>query len=305
MNAVVVGYGSIGARHARIVQELGCRVGVVSRRALPLEQLYPDIDQAVLELDPGYVVIASDSSRHLHDLTALAATGFRGVALVEKPLFHQPPEVLPQIPFPVYVAYNLRFHPLLQRLREVLLQERIHSVQAYVGQYLPSWRPGRDYRTVYSAKREAGGGVLRDLSHELDLLNWLLGGWRKLTALGGHFSGLEIDSDDVFAVLLTTARCPAVTLQMNYLDRIGRRQIVVNTEERTIVADFITGRLHIDGACEEFAPERDHSYREMHQALLASRRDDLCTLAEALDVVKMIAAAEQAVEEERWIVRVK
>ena len=32
--ALVIGYGSIGSRHARLLDELGCEVGVVSHRAL-------------------------------------------------------------------------------------------------------------------------------------------------------------------------------------------------------------------------------------------------------------------------------
>jgi predicted dehydrogenase len=301
VKAVVVGFGSIGSRHARILDELGCRTAVVSSRHVKVETLYTTINAAVQQLDPEYVVIASETSQHLDDLTALIASGFRGNVLVEKPLFHNFPVALPQLSCTVFVAYNLRFHPLLQRLRKLLQSETIISVQAYVGQYLPLWRPGRDYRTVYSASKYSGGGVLRDLSHELDLLNWLLGGWQKLTALGGHFSGLEINCEDIFSILMTTERCPVVTMQMNYLDRVGRRQIIVNTEERTFEADFVAGHLLINGKREEFTVERDHSYREMHTALLESRLQDVCTFAEGLDVVGMIATAEQAVEEERWI----
>ena len=303
MKALVVGYGSIGSRHARILDELGCHTAVVSSRRIKIETRYTSINEAVRQMDPEYVVIASETSRHLDDLDALISNGFRGSVLVEKPLFHNLLEVLPQLSGPVYVAYNLRFHPILQRLRELLQNETIISVQAYVGQYLPLWRPDRDYRTVYSANKHAGGGVLRDLSHELDLLNWLLGGWQKLAALGGHFSGLEIDSEDILSILMTTERCPIVTIHMNYLDRIGRRQIIVNTEERTFEADFVAGHLLINGEREEFAVGRDHSYREMHTALLESRHQHVCTFAEGLDVVRMIAAAEQAVEEERWIVK--
>ena len=32
--ALVIGYGSIGSRHARLLDELGCEVGVVSQRVL-------------------------------------------------------------------------------------------------------------------------------------------------------------------------------------------------------------------------------------------------------------------------------
>jgi predicted dehydrogenase len=303
MRALVVGYGSIGSRHARLLAELGCQVAVVTTRDTATEYRFDSIARAVQEFNPDYTVIATETARHMEGIAKLTDSGFRGKLLVEKPLSHIICDIPPIVSRDIFVAYNLRFHPLFQRLRELLVPEKIISVQAYVGQYLPFWRPGRDYRDVYSADKQAGGGALRDLSHELDLLNWLLGGWQKLTALGGHFSGLEINSDDVFSIMMTTERCPVVTVQMNYLDRFGQRRVIVNTEEITIEADLIEGRLKINDTCETFKVERDHSYREMHTALLESRQQDVCTFAEGLDVVRMIDAAEQAVDEGRWIVK--
>lgn len=304
MKALVIGYGSIGSRHARILSELGCRVAVVTAREdadAPLR--FASVSGAVSEFAPDYAVIATETARHGEGIAQLARSGFRGTLLVEKPLCPLPCALPPSAFQGVYVAYNLRFHPLVQRLRELLASEEILSVQAYVGQYLPLWRPGRDYREVYSADKGAGGGVLRDLSHELDLLNWLLGGWQRLVAVGGRFSRLEIDSDDIFSIMMATGRCPVVAVQMNYLDRVGRRRIIVNTQERTIEVDFVAGKLFVDGACEEFQVDRDHSYREMHRSLLGACRRDLCTIAEGMTVVGMIAAAERSVEEERWVVK--
>lgn len=301
MNALVIGYGSIGSRHARILAELGCRTAVVSSRPVHVETLFADIEEAFQSMRPGYVVVASETSRHAEDLAGLASCAFKGTLLVEKPLFHELPENLPRVSASTYVAYNLRFHRLVARLRELLKHESILTVQAYAGQYLPLWRPERDYRNVYSASQKAGGGVLRDLSHELDLLNWLLGGWQKMTALGGHYSSLEITSDDTFAILMSTNRCPVVSLQLNYLDRIGKRRILVNTDGHTFEADFTTGQLLIDGQAEEYRVDRDHTYREMHRALLGGDTGTACTFAEGLEVVKMISAAERAVAEGTWI----
>lgn len=252
MKALVIGYGSIGSRHARILAELCCDVAVVSSRDIHVERCFHGISQALQEFGPEYVVIASETARHFSDVVEIATCGFTGTVLVEKPLF-QVVKALPKNCFDRgYVAYNLRFHPLIVRLSELLADENIISVQAYVGQYLPTWRPDQDYRQCYSANQCSGGGALRDLSHELDYLNWLLGGWLSVTALGGHFSPLEITSDDVFAIMLTTRRCPVVTVQLNYLDRQTRREIIINTAERTFGVDFVTGRLSVNADVEEF-----------------------------------------------------
>lgn len=303
MNTVVIGYGSIGSRHARILAELGCHVAVVSGRNVPVEHRFSSIEQALAAFAPEYVVVASETARHSRDVAALAESGYEGVLLVEKPLFHEVEEMSSHPFSGAFVAYNLRFHPLIRRLRDLLEDETIISIQAYVGQYLPTWRPQRDYRENYSAYGAAGGGVLRDLSHELDLLNWLLGGWEKLTALGGHFSSLEISSDDLYVIMMATELCPAVTLEMNYLDRVGRRRILVNTDRQTIEADLTTGMVLVNGERENFEVERDYTYRKMHQSLLAGEYHDVCSYAEGVDVVAMIAAVEQAAERGEWVAR--
>lgn len=40
MNVLIIGYGSIGQRHAGLFEDLGCKVGVVSGRG-PTENIYP------------------------------------------------------------------------------------------------------------------------------------------------------------------------------------------------------------------------------------------------------------------------
>lgn len=301
MNALVVGFGSIGSRHVRLLKELGCRTSVVSARPVDVDPLFTDIGEAIRQMRPDYMVIARETSRHAEDLQTLAQCGFSGTLLVEKPLFHRLEGGDAGQSANTYVAYNLRFHPMITRLRELLANETILTVQAYVGQYLPQWRPGRDYRETYSADKGGGGGVLRDLSHELDLLNWLLGGWRSLTALGGHYSSLEITSDDTFALLMTTERCPVVSLQLNYLDRNSKRRLLINTDDHTFEADFKTGELLIDGHGVEYQVDHDHTYREMHRALLAGQHQTACTYAEGVAVIEMFMAAERAVKEGSWI----
>ncbi len=302
MKSLVVGYGSIGQRHARLLAELGHDVAVVSRRPIDHSAAFGSVAEAVEAWDPEYIVVASRTSEHVESFREIADAGFDGTVLMEKPLF-QRLVTLPSHGFAnAFVAFNLRFHPAIRRLRELLVHRKIIAVHAYAGQYLPDWRPGTDYRESYSANIELGGGVLRDLCHELDFLTWICGPWRRLTAVGGHLSHLEISSDDVYAVTLETERCPVVTVNLNYLDDTIHRGVLALTDQGSVRVDLVAGTITAGGETETFSVQRDDTYLAQHNAVLDDA-GDVCTLEEGLDVVGMIDAAETAARDRAWIGR--
>ena len=302
MKSLVIGYGSIGQRHARLLEGLNLEIAIVSRRDVKADKLFSNISAAINQWSPDYVVVASATYEHRDDFEELADCGFKGTILIEKPLFCRDDNV----PFHefknVYVAYNLRFHPVFSYFRELLLETIPYAVHAYVGQYLPDWRPESDYRKGYSAFKARGGGVLRDLSHELDALNWMLGGWIRMAALGGHFSDLEIDSEDVFSIIFESKICPVTTIQMNYLDSKLNRTIVALTDKGTISANLAAGTVSFGGKTKTFTVSPDDTYIAQHRAIIEGEDDVLCTLEQGLQITKMIDAAELAAAEKKWVV---
>lgn len=302
MTSLVIGYGSIGQRHARLLESFGERTAVVSRRSSVHDRCYADMAEALRAEQPDYAIVADETSRHGETLRRLAASGFTGRVLVEKPLLAAPATLSAHRFAALRVAYNLRFHPVLRALRMALTGTRVLAVHAYVGRHLSLWRPDRDYGETYSAKPDHGGGVLRDLSHELDFLLWIFGGCQRVAALGGRLSTLRIGSDDCWAILMATERCPAVTLQLNYLDRPGRRDIVAVTDDGALRADLVANTLDRNGAVERFDVERDDSYIAMHRAMLDGREAELCSEAAGTAVVGLIDAIERAGRDAAWVV---
>ena len=299
--ALVVGLGSIGSRHARILEELGCSVSIVSRHAASTYHSYSNLVQALKKVSPDYIVIANETSAHTESIQLLAQNGYQGLLLIEKPLAVHPIEI-PENQFKLAaVAYNLRFHPLIIALKQKLADEEIISAQVYCGQYLPDWRPEIDYRMSYSAKRESGGGVLRDLSHEVDYTSYLLGGWLRLATLGGKFSILEINSDDCWGVLVEYDRCHVATLQINYLDRTGRREIVLNTKKQSFKADLKSSTLECDGQINSFKCYKDDTYKAQHIAMLTGERSCLCSLEDGAQVMKFLEACEVSAHTGQWV----
>lgn len=300
MNCVVIGFGSIGRRHARLLAEAGHRVGVVTRSDGGGYPVFRAVEEAMERFAPEFAVIANDTRLHGSTLRALAAAEFAGATLVEKPCLATADEAVELPPGPVYVGYVLRFHPLMARMLEWVGGRPLWTATIYAGLSLPDWRPGRDYRESYSA-RVSDGGVIRDLSHELDYAQLLAGTWRRTVAAGGHISHLSIESEDAACILAECERCPLVGVHLNYLDRSLRRDVVLNSEQGTLQANFATGTLGINGQTETIAVERDAMFRAQLAAAIAGGDGRLCRWESAMDTVRWVDAAHRSIRECRWI----
>lgn len=298
---LIIGQGSIGQRHAQVSRDLGYRTATVSRRDGIGD--YSNIADAFSTFGPTSVLIASATSDHKEDLLTLRRAGFDGPVLVEKPLFAQYSDVDGFEDAQLHVAYNLRFSPVVRRLREQLaaLDGPVVAAQFLVGQYLPDWRPGRDWQNGYSADKMRGGGVLRDLSHELDLALLLFGPWLRLTALGGALSALPMNADDVWQISAVMAHCPVVSVHLNSLDRVPVRQIRVNSTDTSLVADLIEGTVSTNGEVEKVGAGGDAYHSQMRAFVEGNDRELLCDLRSAGNVLAMIDAVEKAAASSCWI----
>ncbi|KRC60458.1 hypothetical protein ASE14_05400 [Agromyces sp. Root81] len=299
--ALVIGAGSIGLRHAVVLQELGIEVAFVTARTDLPEPSFGSVDLAVAEFAPSYVVIATETSEHERAVARLASTGFSETLMVEKPLAVRPDVFGPARFQRVGVGFNLRFHPVLDALRRELVTAKVATIESYAGQHLTSWRPDRPVHEQYSSSRARGGGVLRDLSHELDALGWMLGSCAGVFARGGRVTDLTVDADDAWGMVAEYERCPVVTLQVNYLDSRPRRRIIANTDRGTFEADLIAGTLTTAEATIAFDVERNATYRAMHVAMLSEDGRDVATVADAVAVDQLIDAIEHSAGVKEWV----
>jgi len=298
-NCLVIGYGSIGKRHAATLTDLGCQVSLVTQQIIPQYRCYQSVEKALAVEKIDYIVIANATNLHENTLVSVLNTGFAGKILVEKPLFSNPMNINVKNTGHIFVGYNLRFNETLSKLKRLLADEQLISFSARVGQYLPTWRSNSDYRKSYSAKKKEGGGVLRDLSHELDYATWICGDVEAVTALGGKFSELEIDSDDTYSILKRTQKCPSVIIHLDYLGRIVCRQIHVQTTKHTYFADLINHLLLIDDR--KIQCQNVNTYKKQHVAMLMSNSEQLCSYEQGNNIVKLINKIEQANRQGEWV----
>jgi len=212
MKILVIGYGSIGKRHAVNVEALGHEVILLRHsRNNPnndgLKEYYP-FDEVVKHEEINGAIICSPTSKHLSDVELLVRHNIP--FLLEKPptadlestLLME--KVLQDNGFNDYdIGFNLRQYPPLQFTKDFLPSlGRIYSSRIYAGYYLPNWRQKVDYRETSSAKKELGGGVHIELVHEIDYILWFFGCPEKVVGYVNKISNLEISTEDICAALL-------------------------------------------------------------------------------------------------------
>jgi predicted dehydrogenase len=306
---LVVGAGSSGARHARNLVGHGARVVAMdvdegrAAAAPAIETMPLDLDR-VGEFEG--VVIATPTA--LHREQAMIALGGGAAVLVEKPLAASEEgleDLVSAAGDRLAVGYNLRLHRPVERLRELLVAGRagrVIHVHAWFGSYLPDWRPHVDYRRTYSAHAAEGGGVLRDASHELDLLVWLLGqSWSVEGAVMARRSKLEIDVEDVAAAVLRSEDGIPALLSLDYVSRRYRRGLEIVGEDATLRLDWARGALEVEDATgvavEEANESVEDSYRREAHAfldLVTGRAGPVVSAAEGAASVRLVAAIEEA-----------
>lgn len=281
---LVVGTGSIGARHARNLASLGADVTVTDVEVSRAAALANEVGGATRPLDAAVfdahsaVVIASPTNQHATQAAAALAAGAR--VLIEKPMAVSASELAPleQHRDRVMVGYNLRHHAPVEQLVGLVHSGRlgsIMSVRLWFGSWLPDWRPGVDYRESYSARAELGGGVLLDAIHELDLLLWIAGDARfeVVGATLARLSALEIDVEDTVRALLRHDDGWVAEIALDYVSRRYRRGIEVIGSEATARLDWAREVVELEDADERevwpAARDVDPSYVREAERFLA------------------------------------
>ena len=260
---LVVGSGSIARRHIANIKALFSQatVGCVSAsgRELSLEEVGADIVYASIEealsAEPMLAIIASPATLHVDQAATFLRTGIP--VLIEKPLsdslesFARAGEVLLANSTKIEVAYNLRFMPSAIRLKALLDEQilgRIHSVSIEVGQYLPDWRPATDYRENVSARKELGGGVLLELSHELDYLTWLFGTFNSVYCVASNSGALDIDVEDSAHAILSREDGLVASVHLDFLQRVPTRICKIIGETGTLVWNLLQNSISLGTA---------------------------------------------------------
>ena len=292
-NVLIIGFGSIGRRHAKLLKA-NSRINKIYILTKQNCKPYVKINSIknVSSLDIDYAIISSPTSNHFEQLKFLEKILRKKIILIEKPLFEKNRKFNVKNN-KVYVGYNMRFNPLIQLIKDKVKNKKIWSVNIFCGSYLPNWRKNINYKNSSSAKKQMGGGVLLDLSHELDYIQWIFGKIKINHVISKKVSNLKINTDDFLSLSGTSNRSTSVQLDLNYFTKKTTRRIIIDGEGISINADLIEKNIYISekNNKQKFLKKdfnRDQSYIKQHQAILRKDNINCCTFNEAVNTMKLV-----------------
>ncbi|MFZ0813935.1 MAG: Gfo/Idh/MocA family oxidoreductase [Candidatus Sulfotelmatobacter sp.] len=324
-SALVVGAGSIGRRHLSNLKKLGLtRLAACDPHPERLEyvagefqaECFPSIEDGLEKFQPDIVLVCTPPVHHISQ--ALQAVRAGAHIFVEKPLSDRMDGVeelrdeVAKRGAVVQVGYNLRFHPAIQKLKELVDESavgRILWAHVEAGSYLPDWRPWQDYRKSYTARRELGGGILLDGSHELDYVTWLFGAPQEVACMAGRVSQLEVNVEDCATVLLRFPDGKRVDVHLDFIQRSYSRYCALVGPEGKLQWDLLSNSVQILRPKAE--PEIVKFNWEINDAYVAELAHFLdCVqkgapskfkLEEAILTLRVALAARASAEERKWV----
>lgn len=293
--ALLIGYGSIGRRHTEILDKLfNFQVDIITKQNIKNYNCFKSLD-IINNLDSyDYYLITSPTHLHYEQLLYLNTHLTNKKIFVEKPIFNTSHSL--EIKNFIYVGYNLRYTFVVDKLKKIIGKEKILFIQSYVGQYLPTWRKNIDYKNSYSASKKQGGGVLLDLSHELDYIQYLCGNITEIKSYNEKISNLKIDSDDIFTAVGKIKTGTIFNVTMDYISKQTMRYCIIHLKQKTIYADFIKNLIRVstvDNMQYTISCQKEidnYSYYNMHYDILNSNNVNgkICNYDSAISIVKII-----------------
>lgn len=259
----VIGLGNISIRHRRNIRQLypsACIYGMSASGHLPGETV-SDCDFLVSSIEElvkyqvDFAIIASPSTSHAAHAIPLIKVGIP--VLIEKPVAtsvndcNAISEASKQHNTPVAVAYCLRYLSSASVVKNLLGTQtigRLYNAMVEVGQYLPDWRPGKDFRNSVSARAELGGGVLLELSHEFDYIQWLLGPLTVEHAMLRSSIELGLSVEDVADVVVTSTSGAVVSIHLDFLQRKAHRKCRFIGSDGTLEWDLVQNSVTLISA---------------------------------------------------------
>ena len=254
MKIGLIGFGSIGSRHAQNLKELSHEVIVLTSRSDVSDFTCVANWKELEEKGPlEAIFVTNETASHISTIEKAIKMNPKAI-FVEKPLSHNLENLeeirtkLEENSISFWLGYNFQLFEPFIRIKEIINQSEIGNVfyiRAFVGQDLRSWRK-RSYENCYSSKKTEGGGVVLDLVHDINYPSWMI--QEKLEYVNSvvdHISDLKTDVEDFTEINLVSESGIKVSVHQDCVRVPSRRSLEISGEKGSILWDSNSGIITV------------------------------------------------------------
>lgn len=284
---LIIGKGSVSLKHKHAIKLISKKFKITNLSSREFS------NGVSIKNNFDFIILCSPSSFH-YDHYKIIEKKFKNTkVLIEKPLFNKPYKIKKKPKNLYFVGYNLRFHPVIKFLKKYLKEKQVFFVRANCSSYLPSWRK-KNYHKAVSAKKKFGGGVLLELSHEIDYLLWIFKKIKINYSLNKKVSKLQINTDDIFILNCITPKKTIINLTINFFSRIPNREIYIDGKNFSIYANILNNSITlIEQKKTRIIKFKNFSMNETFKlenlSILNNDLKDICTFKEGNELINLIS----------------
>ena len=166
----------------------------------------------------------------------------------------------------------------------------------YSGSWLPSWRPNIDYKNSVSSRKDLGGGVLLELSHEIDLALFFFNEIKIDYSYINKTNTLDIEVEDQAFIVGFNEKNTLLNIRLNFCSKIDKRYVFIRGTKGEINWDIKRGQLDYeltDGKKErkEFNESKDDLFQKQLERIFEDfdySNELLCNVEQGISVLKII-----------------
>ena len=310
---LVIGVGSIGTRHLRLIHGMGHPVAGCDtdpaafdrvREDVPDIETFLDLDPA-LESRPDLVVVAT--AHHLHAPHAVAALEAGAHVLCEKPMADTVEaadrmiEAARRAGKVLHVGLMNRYHPCVARARELVASGAL-GVPLFAQADLGSYRTLICSRSRYQS--QVFGALLLDYTHQLDFVPYVLGApATRVYAVSRARGDFELKSDpNVISLILEHGDGPVSEIHLDYCRNPQVNTLSVTGDEGYVTCDFerriaTLGTRKDESVREETLPgDYDDVYRESFRQFVAATKGEQANIIPGQEGRQSLAIVTAALE---------
>jgi len=310
---LVVGCGSIGTRHARLLGERDdvevwlCDVRADNlegaQQVVPQAKAFDDFDVALQEGPDAVFVCTPDG---FHKPMAIAALEAGCDVFCEKPLAENLAnaqaifEATEAAAGMLQVGYVLRYHPAICKIGDLVASGELGNLiggRALVGSYYTLMCATTPFLL------ESRDALILSYSHQIDYLRLFFGDVVRVSAESARLGDLEMmPQPNVFSILLTYASGAIAQLHLDFVQYPERHTLEIIGDRKTVAYDAITSQFYtFERASNSYEVEvidvpRDDVYRTQIAEFLRAVRTDRIPSVSAADGVAAVEVAKAVIE---------